>query len=424
MPKVKLLCINMIKIIIAALVGFLSLCLVFLIPTDRMEENIKGSLKMFESQGSDYRVLPQIEGTRIDNYTDALMLCSAIYDSDENLLDKVSKVSRIDVPGFAPDKSLIKQVNKEDCEQKVETYERYWHGYLVLLKPLLYFFNYSQIKLLLGYIVFGLMGICIILASKKGYVGPAISILCGFGSLVPIAILNCMQYTSVLVIAIIGMIYIISKDELSEKQYVKFFIFIGALTSFFDFLTFPVVTLGYCLIAKIVKEKNTLKTYLCIVKDIIWYSVVWAIGYLEMWALKWVIASCITGKNIIKESILQILYRSSSATSDSGQSEYITRGLALRKNIEIYVEDFFFVVIFVLLVVVIYSLIKKVKLMNGFIFANIIISVIPFVWILILANHSYVHNWMTFRNLSIAVMAICNIIVELIAIKKTKNKDI
>lgn len=36
----------------------------------------------------------------------------------------------------------------------------------------------------------------------------------------------------------------------------------------------------------------------------------------------------------------------------------------------------------------------------------LLIAIIPFVWYMVLANHSYVHYWFTYRELAIFIFAI------------------
>ena len=70
-------------------------------------------------------------------------------------------------------------------------------------------------------------------------------------------------------------------------EYPEFFLIVGILTSYFDFLTYPVVTLGIPLCCYFLLESDRLWNN---IKRLTGFSVSWAIGYAGMCAAKWVIA--------------------------------------------------------------------------------------------------------------------------------------
>ena len=74
---------------LSAITGFLLLILVYLLPTAPMEENVTASVEIFRREGT-YPVT-DIMGvdTRLDNFTDALMLLSASYPGEENALELI-----------------------------------------------------------------------------------------------------------------------------------------------------------------------------------------------------------------------------------------------------------------------------------------------------------------------------------------------
>lgn len=73
------------------------------------------------------------------------------------------------------------------------------------------------------------------------------------------------------------------------------FLIIGMLTSFFDFLTYPLFTLGMPLILISVLGTFSSVQKLC---DIVKNSIFWGIGYGGMWCGKWMVGSILTGDNL------------------------------------------------------------------------------------------------------------------------------
>lgn len=65
----------------------------------------------------------------------------------------------------------------------------------------------------------------------------------------------------------------------------------GISTAYFDFLTYPLVTFGIPMIFCIlINEKNTCENW----KEMPIMGIHWGIGYLGMWAEKWLIGTVIT----------------------------------------------------------------------------------------------------------------------------------
>lgn len=73
-------------LITGILLGFLALCLVHLLPTERMFQNVLHSQDVINSHA---QLIPGYESTTIDNYTDSIMLNEAICPFEGSLIEKV-----------------------------------------------------------------------------------------------------------------------------------------------------------------------------------------------------------------------------------------------------------------------------------------------------------------------------------------------
>ena len=122
-------------------IGLVLLMLVFSIPVERMLTNARASIEIFEKEGPFPQTVAGYKATTLDNYTDAWMLRNAFYDGEESAFQKSMHIY---YKGYHSEEinnvceSMIAYLNgKEGAER--HSYARYWHGYLILLKPLLYF---------------------------------------------------------------------------------------------------------------------------------------------------------------------------------------------------------------------------------------------------------------------------------------------
>lgn len=183
----------------------------------------------------------------------------------------------------------FENVHKGTCKELVEfidnnveeafEYPRYWHGYLIFLKPLLILFDYTQIIYLLLIITFGLIIILNLSIYKKFQ-----NIYLNIFFLISIILFDMEISTFTInenicfIISMISSIYVLKK----EKTNMLFFI-TGMLTSFFDLLTLPIITLCYMLVFSCMKEqksgnlKESMKNIL--IKSILWRN--WICGMLD-----------------------------------------------------------------------------------------------------------------------------------------------
>ena len=260
----------------------------------------------------------------------------------------------------------------------------------------------------------------------KEYLLPFIEM---FAILNPMTINKSLQYSSVFYIILLSTLYLLYRgaEVVVNKRIWIFMLIVGILTSFFDFLTYPVVTLCVPLILLEIYEKEETEAAREFVFDRCMRIVYWGIGYVGMWAGKWVIASLIIGENIIKDAILSALYRMSSGTADTGTYEKINFIMSLRKNISVFQPKIYWIlaILLVVAIVVVAKLSKKHNTSLEYKKIKIIfygiVGCIPFVWIIVMCNHSYVHYWMTFRNFAVSALAwgcMLKTIIEYFDLKK------
>ena len=137
------------SLLAAILAGVVLLTAVYALPTARMRHNVSISLPYILSEGDRYQWAPYHNGTELDGFTDAIMLGNAIYGGSGSPLGDALVNPRMEfTPGDSvPVDSLSRYAQGAEDGRQV-TYARYWHGYLVFLKPLLLFFTPSDIRLL------------------------------------------------------------------------------------------------------------------------------------------------------------------------------------------------------------------------------------------------------------------------------------
>jgi len=172
-------------------------------------------------------------------------------------------------------------------------------------------------------------------------------------------------------------------------------------TSFFDFLTYPAVTFGILIVFYYLvddQEKSTKRKFL----NILIYGILWSIGYFSMWFSKWVIASIVFHEDCITKAIDMILFRSS--TTEFSRLDAIFANLGVYNHCS-YLIIFISLILYYLIRLYKYrNNIQKKKLMSSI--PILLVSIIPFTWYFVISNHSYIHYWMTYRELCILFFAL------------------
>ncbi len=408
-------------LLISSMIGLILLIGVYMLPIEPMKRNAQESIDIFEKEGPGYHMIDGIDASRLDNYTDSVMIGTAICEGENSPVVNALKTYHYKYEGKTSFQSFLEYCNGGE-DYQIEEYSRYWQGYLVVLKPLLLLFNYSEIRLL-NMILFVICVIKVIeLMVKKGISNYITSFVMGIVFLMPITIMVSLGYAPIFYTTILSMWMLIKNYEkwTSREKLGQFYLIVGIITSYSDFLTYPITTVGFLLVTNIIleqKEENSIKNAFL---KLIEYAASWGVGYLGMWGMKWICASILLGENVLKDAILMVLYRTSSSSSDSGIMVSLSRSDGLFANIKMINNEIFICLLIAFALYVIYRLIKQKRMsvhMNTVVCGSVV-AVFPFIWYLVITNHSYVHAWMTYKNLAITIYALSMIGISLLEEKK------
>ncbi len=401
---------RIIILILGSIIGVVALLLVFCIPTEKMIVHIQQSMPTLENEFASDEMINGYTATLKGNFTDCLMLENAVYVSENHsLFEQVLFMYRGENKtdgGWAPGISLKDYVSGKEMISEVE-YSRYWHGYLVVLKPLLYFMNLNSIRLLASYLQFFLSGVLLMLFCRQQEYGLAVVYMFASAFLYsPFLSYSLSLSICFYLLCLILIIQLIYNDKMRNKNcYSFFFFFIGMATSYFDFLTYPLVTLGFPICIYLYLNTDTWRNG---VRQLLTNSVEWGFGYIGFWAMKWIATSVFADGDTIGNAVSTILSRTDNAEGYSKIAGFIT---VLKKNIGAYTNQTFLLLIAVGLLLIGYLLVKKCKYRIEFNAINrmgiiLLVALYPFIWFFVTQNHSDEHWMFTCKILSISVFAI------------------
>jgi hypothetical protein len=372
-----------------------SLLLTSLIPTSLLRASIGNSLETLKPEGTYPSFGLPFRRIALDNYTDALILNTA-YSVDNHqpfraALFNFRKLLRSD------ESDQIKNLDAHYREQTTSeaSYERYWHGYLVVLRPLLLLFSYSQVRFLLFLALLTSFGYLLYQTTLHKSWAHVAALLIAAIYVDFFYLGQSIQFSQVFLIGIGASLWYLKKKDHLQDLTALFFI-TGALTSFFDLLTAPLVTLGFLLI--VTTDPNHKKPTLL---NICW----WVLGYSLLWVSKWVLVELIFAPGAMSDALGHVLNRTVHE-ADPNFSHLQAVLLNIRQLIG-YARSNKFGALFIAgaagLFFFRYRKLDTRSLQRASTWA--MIAALPYGWYLVAANHSYLHVWFTYRAQFLSVAA-------------------
>lgn len=407
-------------VVMAVLLLVLSFCL----PEEPMQEHLRESIPTLTKYLGSSEMIVGYQSSFDGSFTDGLMLQNAVYDEGHTVLEKAMGIYRNGWENdlWYPRETLVEYLNGVATEEY--SYARYWHGYLVVLKPLLvlfnleeiYFFNQIVQALLLLFVVGSLV--------KKNKTKYAVCYGLAYLFLVPVVMPMTLSLSICFYLyLIINSLQMCYHDKWVDKGwYAYVFLVVGMVTSYVDFLTYPIVTLGIPMAMYFVLSKG--EAWKKAIGKIITYSAIWGVGYIGMWASKWLIGSLILKENILQDAGNTLAQRMDVITYDSRLLSFFS---VVWYNMKMYKAlPYIFLVIALFTVVIILAIKYPVKKRKREILLGslpyVVISFMPFAWYAVALNHSGEHYMFTFRALIVSVFAGGCMLMNFFDYNK-KNKD-
>ena len=436
----------MLALPVASFLGAALLGASYLLPVKGIEDRMNVAAGIMEKEG----VRPTVLGSTTDNHTDSLILLEAAYDGRQAKKESAMTVPNRMITNTEPIDSLIGHYQNETEFDTVYEYPRYWHGTIPILKILLQFLSYKGIRILNAvFILLSSMAVMYILC-KKNYIfmlPPYLAVLVASN---PVAVSSSLQFSPCFYLMQLGIVLVIYTFNDEVKLGGAFFL-TGILTAYLDLFTYPLVPVGVMLIFAGVSllcthgEENVpfWRLLLRQVKN----AALWGFGYAGMWVLKWVIATLYLHRDVLADAKEAFIKRS--GDYDYFDQTTITVFDSLYLNIKAFFENktvYAACIIFAICTVAILYMVRlgcfkknvgqvcseinesvngvtdryvneaadknnsdKTRRICSYI-TLVVAGLLPFIWYMMILNHSGTHYWMTNRNLLVTLLAICTFV--------------
>lgn len=402
-----------------------SIIAAFTIPTSFIRKNVIESAIQIKEEGLWFKPFGLFL-FQIDNMTDCLMMNICV-SADENNKIKAAMTAEFAQPSNGgimyhemANTTLMAAEKGRQAATEHNEYSRYWHGYQIILRPLLCIFNYKQIRIINYIALFSLFSFVLILLYRNAGKAASLSFLATMvvtnAFIIPLA----LQFSTCFYIAFLSMIALLSKPDIikdKSKSAITFFI-IGAITSFMDFLTTPILTLGLPLAAAMMadnKGKNAST------RNITANSMAWFGGYASLWASKWIVASIVTGENMVAGALANAQYRMGGTIVFGGKLMSFGQFFSKITESQQYKTLFVLLVIVAALATVAaaFLLYRKRAYLKPYGWL-LVIAAMPALWFIVLKNHSIQHIFYTWRDWILTIW--CVIIFICSTYKKPETK--
>lgn len=395
-----------------------SLVAVYALPQQRVLRNLRTSATQLEAEKAYARPFLDDDAYMLDNYTDALMLDTAVVSRGTGPLTAAMQGAHASI---ASSQGPIAALTQSAAGRRAEAspYSYYWHGYQVVLRPLLMVFDLGRIRYL-NLVALVLLALATTegvrrAAGRKAATALALALLlCGF-YIVPFS-LQFSNMTYLMFAACLVVLALVERKRFEGVDLELFFL-IGALAAFFDLLTTPLMTLGLPLALVLVSQAHdwTRRGAGWSAAYVARSTAVWAGGYVAAWAAKWALGSLVLGSNVFQSAYSQVLFR-------TGVTDGPTPEVALAKNITNLVPLVPAVTsgatpgqLAGLLAVGLFiaaavgwamtrrsagdAVIKRAA-------PALLVVPLPYLWMIAANNHSMHHSWFTYRMQVFAVFAV------------------
>lgn len=438
--------------IILFIIFNLSLCITSLFPSEIIEENVKSSSDILLKEGNVYKI-SEFSSITNNNYTDAIIINEAysidntdpIYsymamrknykkgETNKVLTDTSGEL--VSINANENGETMINTVDyynpvgelHDFLDGKIDTsitYGRYWHGYMPIYRILLIFFDIMGIRTFL-FVLFIVMFIYLMYLLKKK-LGIWIAVIFGYALIMQgyFFVSYSLESSPIFIVMMVSCIILLKRIDKIKNLYMYFFI-IGCITNFVDFLTVPLITLAMPLCIYLLAKQKKEKDYKEFVKITLKSTIIWFIGYTLTWVSKWIIYDILYHEGLIKSAIIQVLYRTERYNPNSA--------LELMEELKIFLLDNIQYILLLITIMMIIGLINvfklniKVKKMSEYVKENLsffIISFMPLIWYILLANHTILHPRFVYRHMLIFLCGILICIKNLFIIQKKKKKEI
>lgn len=337
--------------------------------------------------------------TSIDYETDFIMAFTAVYPTTSSSIIKDSMLN--------PQYNFTSDFS--DAISNPSIYPRFWHGYVLWLKPLLLCFDFNEIKIFNLFIQIILFSLTLLSIHSRFGLNTAFAFAFTYFALNPISNILSLQ-SALMTITLLSILFLIHNEKklFQNDNYLLLFLITGIATSFFEFMTYPLITLGIPMVIALLLNKNTKTSNLW--KILILGSICWTAGYGLFWASKWIISYLLTGHNTLSDAFSSITQRLGEEPP-SGTYDLSFLSVTHINAYQIFQPPILLAFGISVVAMIVPQIRKKeCRIKLNIIIPNLFLAIYPLIWFFVVRNHSAIHWWWAHKLFTISLFSIMSLI--------------
>ena len=412
-----------IGVVLSVSIGTGLMIFVYSLPTERVTKSVRAGIELYEREGN-YPSWALGEHSRLDNFTDAIFLLEATHP----VKDVVESAMLNPRFGLTADENpvgaLIQVMHGDSTGLSEIIYPRYWHGALLILKPLLMATQVNHARILIAYADFILFVVALMSFQKILGTRYALTFAATVMTINLTSVSMSFQFSAVYAITLSALIIMLKKNRrlFDDELYPYFFAAVGILTAFMDLLTYPIFSVGLPLTTWYLLNRQTLsEKFSRTLKFMLGLLTAWAIGYGGMWSGKWLVAKILTGRDVLSDAMHQVMSYTQMNDALTAAGWQITSLAAVQRTIAVLGHGPIRIFIFAAIIFFVYKLIRcrgKISMTPRKFLPYLLPAALPFIWVSLASGHSHIHAFFVYRGLSVTVFALTCAAIELLSSAK------
>ena len=355
-----------------------------------------------------------------DNYADQIWTNISWYMGCGNPFHSVLDTKYYDGGNYFTSAGLYMGITREH-DANVD-YTRYWHGTAGLIRMLHLFMDIQGVRKLGMFCLLLLVAKTILTLCRMGHWDLG---LCVLASLLAVQFGNLrlsVEYLPSFLICFSLCPAFLRKEQKGDFYLHVLGVISGTLTAFFDFLTTETVTIliPLILVIAIRSRERRLGSPRQVMKTLAGTGLCWGAAYAGTFLAKWIAVSLATGADHIQDAWSFAENRISGVVSVGQVQRVPGLVMALGANFTALFEGtsrtefrraFGYLAIILVAIVIVYRVYrvrKKIHPGTGFL---LLLGCVVFLRYAVLANHSYMHAFFTYRALASTILAVLSALV-------------
>ena len=423
-----------------------------LIPSSAIRDNVLSSAEyMEENESNFYELKSGDRRTLIHDYADAITL-NILYsvDGEDRLSDMITAPFYSDNANEEYPMIRLLEARVADDAQPDTLYDRYWHGMMVYLRPLLLLTDIKGIRIISEILLAGLMiWLSVVLWKRKQKTLTVSLWIAGILVLMPMVGMT-MEYLATFLIMLIFSL-MVTHFYGDDRKLPMLMAACGVSCAFTDFLTTETVTfvvpmaIAIALRVRKAEEQNVAVKPAAEWKKTIQCGFSWLGSFLMTYIVKWSLSSLILGEDRFTPALQMFFYRQGSQVTQIA-TESLAAGdismvqsaalpqpvMAVLLNLKLLtgigsnvtLMTIFTVMIIAVPILAIFLYLYHRKGPENRTWAILLgLAVIPILRFAILNNHSLEHNFFTYRALFGTIVCLITAAAGIIDRKMLKKKS-